>query len=119
MHFSAPFLLCLLPGLTLSSPLQPQSRQLLPTAQTVNQDVLNIHNAVLDLDATVQSFTGSPLPLSLIEGTPVLLGVAKIHTVNRAGYRHALVAPPFTVAETRKVIDTVVSTGLFSPPKNP
>ena len=52
---------------------------ILPTGQTVKQDVINIHNAVLELDATVQAYDGSPFPTSLVEGTPVLLGVAKIH----------------------------------------
>jgi hypothetical protein len=106
MHLSA---LLLLPTLALSSVLP--ARQLLPTGQTVKQDVVNIHNAVLSLDATVQSFQGSPFPSSLVDGTPVLLGVADIHFVNRAGFRHALAATPFTVQDTRDVIDTVVSTG--------
>lgn len=88
----------------------PQS--ILPTGQTVKQDVINIHNAVLELDATVQAYDGSPFPTSLVDGTPVLLGVAKIHTVNRAGFRHALAAPPFSIADSRDVIDTVTDTGM-------
>jgi hypothetical protein len=103
--------LALLPSPSLSLALP--RRALLPTGQTVKQDVLNIHNAVLSLDSTVQSFQGSPLPTSLIEGTPVLLGVAKIHTVNRIGYAHALAALPFSVKESEDVVDTVVSTGAF------
>ena len=55
----------------------PQSA--LPTGQTVKQDIINIHNAVLELDTTVQAYDGSPFPTSLVDGTPVLLGVAKIH----------------------------------------
>ena len=54
-------------------------RGLLPNGQTVVQDIINIHNAVLELDAKVQAYDGSPFPTSLVDGTPVLLGVAKIH----------------------------------------
>jgi hypothetical protein len=104
-------LLSLLPTLTLCTALPP--RQLLPTGQTVKQDVINIHNAVLALDETVESFNGAPLPTSLIEGTPVLLGVAKIHIVNRAGFRHALAATPFGVEDSVDVIDAVVETGMY------
>ncbi|KAH7071802.1 hydrophobic surface binding protein A-domain-containing protein [Paraphoma chrysanthemicola] len=103
---------CILPLLATSyaAPVDLAPRQLLPTGQTVKQDVINIHNAVLALDSTVRSFTGSPLPTSLIEGTPILLGVAEIHRVNRAGFRHALAALPFSVDDSVQIIDTVVST---------
>jgi hypothetical protein len=100
-------LLALLP-LTPSLAL-PQA--VLPTGQTVVQDIINIHNAVLELDATVQAYNGSPFPTSLVDGTPVLLGVAKIHEVNRAGFRHALAALPFTVPDSNDVISTVTNTG--------
>lgn len=103
------FLVSALPALAFSAVLQP--RDLLPTGQTVKQDVINIHNAVLALDATVQAYQGVPLPTSLVEGTPVLLGVAEIHKVNRAGFRHALVSLPFSVEDSREVIDAVVDTG--------
>lgn len=88
----------------------PQS--ILPTGQTVKQDIINIHNAVLELDATVQAYDGSPFPTSLVDGTPVLLGVAKIHEVNRAGFRHALAALPFTVGDSNEVISAVTDTGM-------
>jgi hypothetical protein len=105
--------LSLLATLALSSPLE--HRQIvLPTGQTVKQDVINIHNAVLELDATVQAYQGTPLPTSIVEGTPVLLGVAKIHEVNRAGFRHAVAALPFSVEDSREVIDTVSETGMFA-----
>jgi hypothetical protein len=115
MHFST--LLLLLPSLAYTATLP--ARQLLPTGQTIKQDVLNIHNAVLGLDATVQSFTGGTLPTSLITGAPILLGVADIHVVNRAGFRHALVATPFSVGDSVDVIDAVVSTGSFDHPPYP
>ncbi|KAF2034188.1 hypothetical protein EK21DRAFT_57026 [Setomelanomma holmii] len=110
MHI--PTLTTFLPFLAFTSALPSalEPRQLLPTGQTVRQDVINIHNAVLALDATVQSFTGSPFSVSLVEGTPVLLGVAEIHKVNRAGYVHALAAVPFSMQDSSDVIDTVVST---------
>lgn len=87
----------------------------LPTGQTVKQDIINIHNAVLALDATVQAYNGSPFPTSLVDGTPVLLGVAQIHTVNRAGFRHALAAAPFTVGDSNDVISAVTETGIPPP----
>jgi hypothetical protein len=103
-------LFTLLPALAFASVLPRQLT--LPNGQTVKQDVINIHNAVLALDATIQSYQGVPLPTSLVEGTPVLLGVAEIHKVNRAGFRHALAALPFSVEDSREVIDTVVDTGM-------
>lgn len=87
----------------------PQS--ILPTGQTVKQDIINIHNAVLELDATVRAYDGSPFPTSLVDGTPVLFGVAKIHEVNRAGFRHAIAALPFSVADSNDVVTTVTDTG--------
>jgi hypothetical protein len=87
----------------------------LPTSQTVVQDIININNAVLELDATVRAYDGSPFPTSLVDGTPVLLGVTKIHEVNRAGFRHALAALPFSVAGSNDVITTVTDTGTYPP----
>lgn len=110
MRFPILSLISLVP--LVSSVAIPQS--VLPTGQTVRQDVINIHNAVLELDATVQAYDGSPFPTSLVDGTPVLLGVAKIHTVNRAGFRHALAALPFTVQDSDDVISTVTATGTCS-----
>jgi hypothetical protein len=95
----------IIPALTL-----PHS--LLATSQTIIQDILNIHAAVLALDETVQAYDGSPFPTSLVAGTPVLLGVARIHEVNRAGFRHAVVAAPFSVGESADVISTVTETGM-------
>ncbi|KAG9199895.1 hypothetical protein G6514_007795 [Epicoccum nigrum] len=106
MHLPLFALLTLLP--LASSLALPQA--LLPTGQTVVQDIINIHEAVLELDDTVQAYNGSPFPTSLVDGTPVLLGVAKIHEVNRAGFRHALAALPFTVSDSEDVIDTVTNT---------
>lgn len=101
----------LLPLLVVSLPYLHEGRQLLSNGQTVKQDVINIHNAVLALDTIIRDFNGSPLPTSLVEGTPVLLGVAEIHKVNRAGFRHATFALPFSVQDSVDIIDTVVSTG--------
>jgi hypothetical protein len=107
-----PLLISILPALAISSGLQGR-QDILPNGQTVKQDVINIHNAVLELDQTVQAYQGAHLPTSLVEGTPVLLGVAKIHEVNRAGFRHALAALPFTVKDSRQVVGTVVETGML------
>ncbi|KAF2849611.1 hypothetical protein T440DRAFT_533080 [Plenodomus tracheiphilus IPT5] len=109
MHFSLSGLF-LLPSLALALPTTASPRQLLPTGQDVRQDVINIHHAVLALDATVQSFNGGPFLTALVEGAPVLAGVAEIHRVNRAGFRHALAALPFSVQDSNNVIDTVVAT---------
>ncbi|KAF3042655.1 hypothetical protein E8E12_005359 [Didymella heteroderae] len=107
-----PIILALLPtALTLAVP-----QSVLPTGQTVKQDILNIHTAVLELDATVKVYDGSPFPTSLVDGTPVLLGVAKIHEVNRAGFRHAVAALPFSVADSNDVITTVTDTVNISIP---
>jgi hypothetical protein len=111
MHLPLFPLLALLP--LASSLALPQA--LLPTGQTVVQDIINIHEAVLELDDTVQAYNGSPFPTSLVDGTPVLLGVAKIHEVNRAGFRHALAALPFTISDSEDVIDTVTNTGKLIP----
>lgn len=117
MHFSiTSSLLLLLPNLALSSPAPISPRQLLPTGQTVRQDVVNIHNAVLALNTAVESFNGGPFLTALVEGTPVLLGVAEIHRVNRAGFRHALAALPFTVEDSVAVVDAVVGTGTSCTP---
>jgi hypothetical protein len=89
----------------------PKRQLELPNGQTVKQDILNIHNAVLALDTTIQAYQGVPLPTSLVEGTPVLLGVAEIHKVNRAGFRHALASMQFSVEDSREVIESVVDTG--------
>ncbi|KAH7341203.1 hydrophobic surface binding protein A-domain-containing protein [Pyrenochaeta sp. MPI-SDFR-AT-0127] len=110
MYFSITQLLVILPTFALCSVLPPSQRDILPTGQSVKQDVINIHNTVLALDATVRAYNGSPFPTSIVDGTPVLLGVAEIHRVNRAGFRHALAALPFSVEDSVQVIDTVVST---------
>lgn len=106
MHVPFLAVLLALPSTLLALPI-------LSTGATVAQDVRNIHNAVLKLDATVQAYQGVPLPTSLIEGTPVLVGVAEIHRVNRAGFTHALAAKQFTVEESIDVVDVVVQTGEF------
>ncbi|KAF2621180.1 hypothetical protein BU25DRAFT_354973 [Macroventuria anomochaeta] len=109
MFIPSPSIFLLFALLPLASSIAiPQS--ILPTGQTVKQDIINIHNAVFELDATVQAYDGSPFPTSLVDGTPVLLGVAKIHEVNRAGFRHALATLPFTVPDSNDVISTVTNT---------
>jgi hypothetical protein len=111
MHFSLPLLL--LPAIAFCSPVP--AAEVLPTAQDVIQSVVNIHNAVLELDAKVQTFQGGSFETALVEGTEVLAGVAKIHKVNREGFRQATLAlPPFTVKETTDLINTVVATGRSS-----
>jgi hypothetical protein len=109
MHFSLSLLF--LSTIAFCSPVP----QVLPTAQDVTQSVINIHNAVLELDATVQAFQGGSFETAIVEGKEVLAGVAKIHTVNREGFRRATLAlPPFSVEDTIKFIDTVVATGWLS-----
>jgi hypothetical protein len=102
MHFTTLLLACL-STTTLALPL--------PTGATIAQDVRNIDTAVRALDATVQAYKGVPLPVSLVEGAPVLAGVAEIHRVNRAGFVHALAAQTFSVEESVNVVDVVSGTG--------
>jgi hypothetical protein len=112
MHFST----LILPFFAIhahASSIQP--RQALPNGQTVKQDILDIDEAVRELDVTVNAYQGVPLPTSIVEGKPVLLGVAKIHEVNRAGFRHALAAPTFTVEDSNQIIDTILETGTRLP----
>jgi hypothetical protein len=100
-------LFLLFPALTLSTPFLD-----LPTAQKVKQSIINIHHAVLELDATVQAFTGGSFETTLVEGTEVLADVGKIHIENRESFQRALAALPFNVKDAVDVIDTVVSTGV-------
>ncbi|KAI8941490.1 hypothetical protein NX059_002707 [Plenodomus lindquistii] len=115
MRFSLPTVF-ILPSLAFALPFALSPRQLLPTGADVKQDVLNIHEAVLDLYPATAAFQGGPIPTTLVQGAPVLAGVAEIHKVNRAGFRHALLAKPFTVQETQDIIDTVVNTVNLSIP---
>ncbi|KAF2756116.1 hypothetical protein EJ05DRAFT_478146 [Pseudovirgaria hyperparasitica] len=92
----------------ITSPLTPRAG--LPNGQTTVQDVINIHNAVLELDAIVQDYTGSPFPTSLVNGVPVLEGVFKIHNVNRVGFVNALAALPYSKAEDAAIVQTVEDT---------
>jgi hypothetical protein len=100
-------LFLLFAALTYSTPILD-----LPTAQDVKQSVINIHNAVSELDATVQAFASGSFETTLVEGNEVLAGVGKIHIANREGFQRALAALPFNVEDTVDVIDTVVSTGV-------
>jgi hypothetical protein len=101
-------LFLLFAALTYSTPILD-----LPTAKDVKQSVINIHNAVLELDATVQAFAGGSFETTLVEGKEVLDGVGKIHIVNRQGFQSALASLPFNVRDTVDVIDTVLSTGTY------
>jgi hypothetical protein len=110
--FSPPSLFVLLPALALSTSILD-----LPAAQDVKQSVINIHNAVLELDATVQAFTGGSFETAYVEGKEVLAGLERIHIVNREGLRRALAALPFNVEDTVDVINTVVFTGMYRRPR--
>jgi len=106
MHFSLPLLL--LPAIAFCAPVA----EILPTAQDVIQSVVNIHSAVLELDQNVQAFQGGSFETAFVEGKEVLAGVAKIHEVNREGFRRATLAlPPFSIKDTTDLINTVVATG--------
>ncbi|KAI4689671.1 uncharacterized protein J4E88_003026 [Alternaria novae-zelandiae] len=105
MHFSLPLLL--LPAIAFCAPVA----EILPTAQDVIQSVVNIHSAVLELDQKVQAFQGGSFETAFVEGKEVLAGVAKIHEVNREGFRRATLAlPPFSIKDTTDLINTVVAT---------
>lgn len=106
MHFSAR--LVFLPALALCLP----QLDILPTAESVTESVININNAVLELDAIVQNYTGGSTQTTFVEDKKVLSGVGKIHDVNRQGFHRAIFAKPFSVEDTVRFIDTVVATGM-------
>ncbi|EDU48190.1 cell wall galactomannoprotein [Pyrenophora tritici-repentis] len=110
MHLALPILF--LPALALCMP------QLLirPTAESVIESVVNIHNAVVEQDGILQEYTGGFTPTAIVEDVKTLAGFAKIHSANRQGFRRATFAAQFSVEETVKFIDTVVATVNISIP---
>jgi len=100
------------------------------TADTIVQDVQNIHEGVLANQAATEAYEGGDLATTLIEGTPVsftdakdhpihihtyksiqeFLTVGAIHLANRKGFVDANLAPQFNEADTRKIFNKVVDT---------
>jgi len=83
-----------------------------PTAQSVIDSVISIHNAVLEQDATVQAHTGGSLLAAFVENTKIMAGIVKVHKANRHGFHRANFAATFSVEDSVRLIDTVVATGM-------
>lgn len=80
------------------------------TANTIIQDVTNIHNGVLANKKATEAFEGGNLVTTLVQGTPVLGTVGEIHVVNRKGFADAKLAPNFDEPDTRRIFDHVIDT---------
>ncbi|EFQ96140.1 hypothetical protein PTT_02683 [Pyrenophora teres f. teres 0-1] len=87
-----------------------------PTAESVIESVVNIHNAVVEADSTLQAYTGGFTPTTIVDDAKVLGGFAKIHSANREGFRRATFAAQFSVEETVEFINTVIATVNISIP---
>lgn len=94
-----------------------QSKRQLITADTLNQDVLNIHNAVLANQAATSNYNSGDPVTGLVEGTPVLATVGAIHVVNRKGFADANLSGPVNQADTNRIVTTVENTVGVSIPK--
>lgn len=99
----------LLTTLTYASPIAIHSASS-TAADTLVQDVTNIHHGVLANQAFTAVYTGGDLVTSLVEGTPVLATVADIHIVNRKGYVDANVSPKLDEGDTQRLFDHVRDT---------
>ncbi|KAF7195637.1 hypothetical protein HII31_02955 [Pseudocercospora fuligena] len=96
----------LLATLAVASPAPLENRQALITAQTINQDVLNIHAGVQSLRKHVATYDGS-----LLSETPLVGDFTAIHLANRKGFADAnLRQTPFTAQESTMIVQTVIDT---------
>ncbi|EME86214.1 uncharacterized protein MYCFIDRAFT_214158 [Pseudocercospora fijiensis CIRAD86] len=96
----------LLATLAVASPTTVERRQELITAQTINQDVLNIHAGVQSLRTHVATYDGS-----LLSETPLLGDFTAIHLANRKGFADAnLRQTPFDAQESTSIVQTVIDT---------
>lgn len=84
-------------------------RQLI-SADTLIQDVTNIHNGVLANQAATAKFEGGNVVTSLVEGTPVIATVGAIHIANRKGFLDANLSGPINAADTRRIVDHTINT---------
>jgi len=99
------------------------------TADTIVQDVENIHHGVLANTAATEAYEGGDLKTTIVQGAPARVHkrekpnlsiltnqpqefatVAAIHLANRKGFVDANLAPQFNEADTRKIFNTVVDT---------
>lgn len=105
MHLT-PLTTLLYATLTTASSLIPR----IISADTIIQDVSNIHEGVLANKRATESYTGGNLLTTLIQGTPVLGTVGAIHIANRKGFADANLAPQFDEEDTRRIFEHVVET---------
>jgi hypothetical protein len=110
MYFLTPFVL-LFSVLALSSPLDITP---LDKGELVRESIVNIHNEVVKLNQMVSNFNindGKPATV-LVQGIPILAGVAAVHFANREGFRRASESITFSKENTLNIIDTSKETGM-------
>lgn len=73
------------------------------TADTLIQDITNIHNGVLANQQATQNYEGGNIVTALIEGTPVLVTVGAVHIANRKGYADAKLSPAIDEPSTSRI----------------
>jgi len=86
-------------------------------ANTLVQDVANINKGVLDTTAAVNAFNGGDISTSVVEGTPVLAGVAETHDANRKGFVDALASNFLSESDSERVIHYVEDTVGYTIPE--
>ena len=79
-------------------------------ADTVYQDITNIHTGVLANQAATSAYQGGNIATTLIQGTPVIGTVGAIHIANRKGFLDAQLSPKFDEADTQRIFQHVVDT---------
>ncbi|KAF2216382.1 hypothetical protein CERZMDRAFT_33294 [Cercospora zeae-maydis SCOH1-5] len=96
----------ILAAFTIASPATLVSRQELVTAQTIQQDVVNIHTGVESLREHVSAYNGEPL-----KAVPLAGDFTAIHLANRKGFANANIRQTdFTAEESTAIVQTVIDT---------
>ncbi|KAL0253152.1 hypothetical protein SLS55_010605 [Diplodia seriata] len=87
------------------------------TADTLIQDITNIHTGVLANTRATEAYSGSGgLLTSLIQGAPVLATVGAIHVANRKGFADANLSPAISQPDTARVFQHTQDTVAVSIP---
>lgn len=90
----------------IASPTTLVTRVELVTAQTIQQDVINIHNGVESLRKHVSAYNGEPL-----NSIPLAGDFTAIHLANRKGFANANIRQTdFTAEESTAIVQTVIDT---------
>ncbi|GIZ46409.1 hypothetical protein CKM354_000953500 [Cercospora kikuchii] len=97
---------CMLATAAIASPATLVTRLELVTAQTIQQDVINIHNGVESLRKHVSAYNGEPL-----NSIPLAGDFTAIHLANRKGFANANIRQTdFTAEESTAIVQTVIDT---------